>query len=200
MKLPAVTLILSIGLGSALVARAGDPAAACAGCHGTDGISSDASVPTITGMSFDYFADSMHAYQKKLRSGTEMTIISGDKKGSKSDMVKAVADLSDADIDALAKIYSNKKFIRAKQSADPALAAKGKEIHDKLCDKCHTEGGSAASDDSGILAGQWMPYLKAQMVDYKTGKRPVPTKMQPKLDQVQTSDFDALVAYYGSAK
>jgi len=45
-----------------------------------------------------------------------------------------------------------------------------------------------------------MPYLKAQMVDYKTGKRPVPTKMQPKLDQVQTSDFDALVAYYGSAK
>jgi cytochrome c553 len=38
------------------------------------------------------------------------------------------------------------------------------------------------------------------LVAYKAGKRPVPTKMQPKLDQVQPADFDALAAYYGSFK
>ncbi len=192
--------LLTVGLGLASAAMAADPAASCAGCHGVNGVSTDPNVPTISGMSIDYLADTLKAYKAKKRTAAEMTISAGDKKGTKSDMFKAVADLSDADFDTLGKIFSDKPFVPAKQKADPALAAKGKEIHDKLCEKCHTESGSVASDDSGILAGQWMPYLKTQLVDYKTGKRPVPTKMQPKLDQVDPADFDALVAYYGSAK
>jgi len=192
--------LMAASLSLASGAMAADVAASCAGCHGTDGVSTDPSSPTIAGMSVDYLADTLHAYKKKARPATEIAILAGDKKGTKSDMYKAVADLSDADIDALAKTFSGKKFVRAKQTTDAALAAKGKDIHDKLCEKCHTEGGSVAGDDAGILAGQWVSYLKAQLNDYKANKRPVPAKMQPKLDQVQAADIDALAAYYGSFK
>jgi sulfide dehydrogenase cytochrome subunit len=149
-------------------------------------------------MSVDYFTATLQAFKKKARPVTEVTITAGDKKGSKSDMVKAIADLTDADFEALATEFAAKKFVKAKQTADAALAAKGKDVHDKLCDKCHTEAGSVAGDDAGILAGQWMPYVKAQLADFKSGKRPSPTKMQPKIDLMQASDIDALVAFYGS--
>jgi sulfide dehydrogenase cytochrome subunit len=192
--------LLAVGLSMATGVMAADLAASCAGCHGTDGVSTDANSPTIAGLSPDYLTAALTDYKKKARPSVEVTIASGEQKGQKSDMNKAVATLTDADIAALSKTFSEKKFVKAKQTADAALAAKGKEIHDKLCDKCHTEGGSIAGDDAGILAGQWMPYLKTQLVAYKAGKRPVPTKMQPKLDQVQQADIDALVAYYGSAK
>lgn len=192
--------LLTAGLSLASGAMAADLAAACAGCHGTDGVSTDPNSPTIAGLSNDYIAGALQDYKKKTRPSAEMTIAAGDKKGTKSDMNQAAANLSEADIAALAKTFSEKKFVKAKQTADAALAAKGKEIHDKLCDKCHTEGGSVAGDDAGILAGQWMAYTKTQLTYYKSGKRPVPTKMKPKLDEVKDTDLDALAAYYGSAK
>ncbi len=198
-KLIGVSLLV-VGLSVAPSAMAADLTAACAGCHGVDGVSTDAKVPTISGMSAEYLKDVLRQYKKKTRPAEEVTIAAGDKKGTKSDMYKAVADLSDADIATVANAFAAKKFVRAKQAADAALAAKGKAIHDKLCEKCHTEGGSVADDDAGILAGQWIPYLKAQLADYKSGKRPVPSKMQPKLDEVQPGDLDALANYYGSEK
>ncbi len=200
MKIYLTMSVFALGVGLCGNVLAADVAASCAGCHGTDGVSADPAIPTIAGMSADYLSETLMRYKKKERPAAEVTISAGDKKGSKSDMVKAVADLSDADIQGVAKTFAAKKFVRAKQVSDAALAAKGKDIHEKLCSKCHTEGGSVAEDDSGILAGQWMGYLKAQLTDYKAGKRPVPAKMQPKLDMVQPADFDALVAYYGSFK
>ena len=198
-KLLTVSL-LTAGLTLASGAMAADNAASCAGCHGTDGVSTYPNTPTISGMSVDYFTATLQAFKKKTRPATEVAITAGDKKGTKSDMVKAIADLSDADFTALAQSFAAKKFVRGKQTADAALVAKGKDVHDKLCDKCHTEGGSVAEDDAGILAGQSMTYLKVQLADFKSGKRPSPTKMQPKIDLMQASDIDALVAYYGSAK
>ena len=191
-------IILSLFLSG--TAMAADLTADCAGCHGKDGISQDPNVPAIAGMSVTYLSGTIKDYKDKKRTGAEMAVPSGDKKGQKSDMNKAVAGLSDADIASLAANFSGKPFVRAKQQADAGLAAKGKAIHEQLCEKCHTEIGSVADDDSGFLAGQWMPYLKTQLLDYKTGKRPVPAKMQPKLDQVPLSDIDALVNFYGSQK
>jgi len=196
-KLLGITLV-TVGLSLAASAMAADPAAICAGCHGKDGVSTDANIPTIAGLSPDYVKGTLDKYKKKTRPAIEVTIASGDKKGTKSDMYKAIADLSDADIAAVANTYSAMKYVPTKQTVDPALAAQGKDIQDKLCAKCHTEGGSVAEDDCSILAGQPAAYLKTQLLDYKAGKRPVPTKMQPKLDQVQPTELDALVAFYAS--
>lgn len=189
-----------LGLSMATSAMAADPTASCAGCHGTDGVSATATVPTIAGMSATYLTATLNDYKKKERPCTEMAVVAGDKKGTKTDMCKVVADLSAADIDAAAKSFAAKKFVRFKQDADAALAAKGKAIHDAQCEKCHTEGGSVADDDAGILAGQPAAYNKDQLTAYKSGKRAAPSKMKPKSDALAPADIDALAAYYASFK
>jgi sulfide dehydrogenase cytochrome subunit len=170
----------------------------CASCHGKDGASTESDVPTIGGFSAVVLSDNLKAYKNKERPCPETKHRSGDKKGQKTDMCKEAKELSEADIKELAKHFAGKKFVRAKQKFDPALAKKGKDIHAKSCDKCHSEGGSLASDDAGMMAGQWMPYLKQQFKDYKAGKRPMPKKMKPKMEKLDQAEIDALVHYYGS--
>jgi sulfide dehydrogenase cytochrome subunit len=80
------------------------------------------------------------------------------------------------------------------------LAKKGKDVHDMYCEECHSEGGSVAADDAGILAGQWIPYLKQAFADYSSAKRPIPKKMKVKMDELKKTDIDALINYYGSFK
>ena len=196
------SLLLGITLATTSVwaAEAGKLAEGCANCHGKDGVSTESDVPTIAGFSAAYVEDSLNHYKKKERHCPEATYHSGDKKGQKTDMCKVANDLSAADIKQLAQFYAGKKFVRAEQKFDPALAKKGKEIHERSCEKCHSENGSVAKDDSGMLAGQWMPYLKEALSDFKAGKRPIDKKMKPKIEKLDQADFDALVNYYGSLK
>lgn len=171
----------------------------CANCHGKDGASTESEVPIIGGVSADYLKASLVSYSKKDRPCPETEIKAGDKKGTKTDMCKVAKELSDGDIKELAQFYAGKKFVRAKQKFDPALAKKGKEIHEVNCDKCHSNGGSVAGDDAGILAGQWMPYLDETFKQYNSGKRPMTEKkMKPKMEKLDKAGFDALANYYGS--
>lgn len=172
----------------------------CANCHGKNGVSTESDVPIIAGLSAPYLSDNLDAYKKKVRPCPESKYESGDKKGQKTDMCRIAKDLSEADIKQVSQHFAGKKFVRPQQKFDPVLAAKGKQIHERSCDKCHAEGGSLASDDGGILAGQWMPYLDATFKEYHSGKRIAPKKMQPKMEKLEQADFDALVNYYGSFK
>lgn len=172
----------------------------CAACHGKDGASTESDVPIIGGLSAPFMSDSLTAYKKKERPCPETKYRDGAKKGQKTDMCQVSKDLSDADIKQVAEYFAGKKFVRAQQKFDPALAAKGKVIHERSCDKCHSEGGGLASDDAGIMAGQWMPYLQDQFKDFMDGKRPMVKKMKPKMEKLKPEDIDALVHYYGSFK
>lgn len=172
----------------------------CANCHGKDGASTDKDVPIIGGMSADYIAASMAAYKGKKRPCPEAKYRDGDKKGQQTDMCTIANDLTEANIKLMSEYFAGKKFIRAQQNADPALAKKGSVVHERQCEKCHSEGGSLASDDSGILAGQWMPYLQETFKEYETGKRPMDEKMKPKMQKLKPADVEALIQYYGSFK
>jgi sulfide dehydrogenase cytochrome subunit len=172
----------------------------CANCHGKDGVSTESDVPTIAGNSAPYISDSLDNYKKKARPCPETKYQGGDKKGQKTDMCNVAKDLSAADIKQISKHFSGKKFVRAQQKFDAALAKKGQQIHERSCEKCHSENGSVAADDSGILAGQWMHYLDETFKEYSAGKRPMPAKMKPKMEKLEKADYDALVHYYGSFK
>ncbi len=184
----------------ALAADASKLAESCVNCHGKDGASAESDVPNIGGFSAAYFSDAMKAYKSKDRPCVETKFRSGDKKGTKSDMCQVVKDMSDADIKALAQYFSEKKFVRTAQKFDAAMAKKGKDVHDKNCEKCHSEGGSLAGDDAGILAGQKMAYLKEQTEFFLGGKRAMPKKMKPKLEGLDKSEVEAVLNYYGSIK
>ncbi|HYA37899.1 MAG TPA: c-type cytochrome [Candidatus Methylomirabilis sp.] len=207
MKREVTGLVLLAGAGLFSLAVATSAAAdvnkmveTCAACHGKEGDSHESDVPTIGGMSAPYIKDNLTAYKNKERPCPETKFHEGPKKGQKTDMCQVAKELSDGDMKELADYYAGKKFFRANQKFDAALAQKGKEIHDDHCEKCHSNGGSLASDDAGILAGQWMPYLEATFKEYKSGKRPMEKKMKPKIDKLTPGDIQALLNYYGSFK
>lgn len=177
-------------------ADAGKLAEACGSCHGKEGVSSEAEVPTIAGFSAQYIIDNMAAYKNKDRTCVEVKYPTGPKKGQATDMCRIAKEVSDADVAALAKHYSGKKFVRAKQPFDAAKASKGKVLHERGCEKCHSEGGNLAEDDSGILAGQRQKYLEHTFKEFADGKRVMPKKMKPKIEKLSAADFEALVHYY----
>ena len=155
-------------------------------------------MPIIGGISEYYMIDNMAAYKDEARPCPEAEYHEGPDKGSKTDMCKIAAKLSDGDIEALAKFYASKKFVRAKQDFDAAKAAEGKKIHDTNCEKCHEDGGASAEDDAGILAGQWAPYLEHTFKSYDSGDRAMPKKMKPKYEKLEAADKEALLHYYKS--
>jgi sulfide dehydrogenase cytochrome subunit len=187
-----------LGASTAHAADAAKLAEGCNNCHGKDGVSAESAVPTIAGLSATYIGDSMKSYKKKERPCVEAKYLAGDKKGQKTDMCKVAGELNDADAKAVAQHYGGKKFARAKQPFDAAKAQRGKELHAAQCVKCHEKGGSSADDDAGILAGQWMAYLKDQFVHYRAGKRPQDDKMKVKMDKLSKDDEEALLHYYAS--
>lgn len=176
------------------------PAAAqsCADCHGAGGVSTHEDVPTIAGMSAYYLEGQLEAYKKGERPCPKTKYKSGDTSRPETDMCDIAKKLSKDDVTAVTGYFENQTFVAAKQPFDAAKAAEGKKLHNGECEKCHSDGGSEAMDDAGILAGQWMDYLKDTFADYKSGKRLAPEKMKPKIDKLTQEDIDNLLNYYAS--
>lgn len=187
--------LLACGLVFTAAASAGGGASGaalgntCAGCHGTDGVSVGPG-PTIAGMSAEYLSETM----KGFRSGDIRSTI----------MTRIAKGYSDADIDAMAKFFAGKKYVKANQKSDSGAAARGAKLHDKYCEKCHEDAGSNAGDDSGFLAGQHKLYLQYTMSDFVDGGREPGKKMKKKLMKMYKKTGDKgladLVEYYASQK
>jgi sulfide dehydrogenase cytochrome subunit len=170
----------------------------CANCHGKDGASTESTIPIIGGMSEFYLSESMAIYQDKDRPCVEAEYPAGEHKGSKTDMCKIAAELSKADVEAISGFYASKPFVPAKQAFDAEKAARGKQLHESACEKCHEDGGSSPDDDAGILAGQWMHYLEHTFKAYSAGERAMTKKMQPKYEKLDDGEKQDLLHYYAS--
>jgi sulfide dehydrogenase cytochrome subunit len=170
----------------------------CQVCHGRNGASTEPTIPIIGGYSSKYIVESFRAFKKQIRSCAEATIQTGPKKGQKSDMCKVAGELSDADVEAVAKHLASQKFVRAKQPFDAAKAKKGEAVYKLRCQKCHEDNGASSDEDNGILAGQWMGYVRDQLIAFRTGKRPIDDKMKQRLDRVNKEDEDLLVHFFAA--
>ncbi len=193
------TILLGLApVGSAQSASLDNQLKTCSYCHGKEGASTESDVPIIGGYSVEFLVNNIKAYRDHERDCPDTKYRSGPDKGKKSNMCQIAKDLKDSDIRQIAVHLSKQRFVRAKQKFDPALAAKGKDIHEMYCEKCHSEGATQAKDDAGMMAGQWIPYLTQALDEFVAGKRPIPKKMKAKLDQVTPEDVKALIQYYGS--
>ena len=193
--------LTSIGLAAATGALAADGAKLaeqCNVCHGKNGASGEPSIPTIGGFSAKYILESIKNFKRKTRTCAEVTVPAGPKKGTKSDMCKVLAELSEADAEAVAQHFAAQKFVRAKQPFDSAKAKQGSSVYKLRCEKCHENGGSSPDEDNGILAGQWTPYLREQLAGFRAGKRPLDEKMKLRLDRVGKDDEEALLHFFAS--
>lgn len=190
--------LMGLLLATPALADAAKLAEACAECHGKNGASTEPEVPVISGLSEGYIVENMKAYRDKKRACPDVKYPAGPKKGQASDMCKIAKDLSDADVKAVAQHFAAHKFVAAKQQFDSARAKQGEKVHELNCEKCHSEGGRVSDEDSGILAGQWKPYLVHTFKEFKDGKRAMPKKMKPKMEKLKPADVEALIEYYAS--
>jgi sulfide dehydrogenase cytochrome subunit len=162
----------------------------CAGCHGTNGNSVGPAAPSIAAMDPVVFVDTMIAFKE---GDTYSTIMGRIAKGYTEEEFELMGDH-----------LHNQAFDPAKQEFDQAMVDKGAKLHDKYCEKCHIEGGKPVPDEEDyyILAGQWTPYLKYAMSDFREDRRELPKKMGKKLDSMLEAEgeesLDALYAFYAA--
>lgn len=170
----------------------------CNGCHGDNGVSQWSDVPTIAGLPEFTHADALYFFRDGDRPCSESKYRQGDTSRPATTMCKVTADLSDEMIDNIAAHYFEMDFVPAKQDFDAALAATGKDVHDRLCEKCHSDGGANAEDEASILAGQWMGYMEETFAQYMSGEREQDKTMKEKMDELSEADIKALLNYYAS--
>ena len=171
----------------------------CDGCHGKDGVSTESDVPSIAGVSPFIIEEYMFEYRDEARPCRESEYRAGDTDRPATDMCAIAKELSEEEIPEIAEFYGSKKFTVATQDFDAAKAAVGAKLHRRDCEKCHSDGGSYADDDAGMLAGQWMPYLEQVFADYAAGDRGMlEEKMKEKMDPLDAESTSALIHYYGS--
>lgn len=199
-KTGAVLLLLGLTLAPNALAADGATMAKqqCSNCHGENGASGHSSIPSIGGFSAKYIIESIRNFKRKTRTCAEVTVQAGPKKGSKSDMCKELGNVSDADVEAVAKYFSAQKFVRAKQPFDAAKAKAGASVYKQRCEKCHENNGSSPDEDNGILAGQWTPYLRDQLAGFRASKRPIDDKMKLRLDKVSKEEEEQLLHFFAS--
>jgi len=156
----------------------------CAGCHGTDGASTGPATPSIAGNSETYMVDTMMAFKSGERPSTVMGRIA---KG-----------YSEEEFKLMASVFAKQPIAKTSQKTDAAKVAAGSKLFGKNCEKCHDEKGGLADDDSGILAGQWLPYLQYSMVDFKAGSREMAKKMKKKVDKLSDDELETLLQFFAS--
>jgi len=126
----------------------------CQNCHGMEGQSSSPNYPKLASQNAEYLQRQLFNFKLGRRQNAQMK--------------PQVADLSGAEVEALAAYFSSKKVI-ADIAFDPALAEKGREIYEHgnpasgvtACITCH---GPRAHGALFLprLAGQHASYIERQ--------------------------------------
>lgn len=169
------------------VRRADMLAHTCAGCHGTNGASAGAAMPTIGGMDKGYLVSVLSDYKTGLRPSTIMGRI--------------MRGYSDQEIAAIASWFAEKPWVSTDRPIDGRIAHLGEEIHERECATCHADGGRDQSDEAPRLAGQWAPYTQYALETCRDeGLRCEPRKMAERVMNLDDAELNALAHYYESQK
>ena len=155
-------------------------AAACAGCHGDEGVSGNPTTPSLAGQDAQYFAAAIKAYQD----------------GSRRDatMKAPVASLNDSIIRNMAAYYAVRQPQPPKVRRPLTLA----ELAER-CDRCHGINGNSTDPRSHMLAAQRADYLEKVLHAYRKGERRS-AAMAAMSDMLAEADIENLAAHYARQK
>ena len=132
-------------------AAAGQPlSAVCGGCHGPQGVSSDATTPSLASQDSKYLVDAIKAYRKTR---------------AHKGMRHSIADLSDRDIENIAAFYTVQKSRPAEkgQTFIQDLAEK--------CNRCHNADADNPAMPMPKINGQDKDYLVMALRAYRDDRR-----------------------------
>ena len=164
--------------------------ASCAACHGGDGISPQAGVPSIAGQHAAYIQGALLAYQKGVRKNESMQ--------------QAIGKLGEQDIADVAAYYASLQGFSSRPSEpgaappvdgqDPFAAVKKLTA---MCAGCHGEDGNSTAAATPSLAGQHDTYLIEAIQAYQGGARAEPM-MQALTKALTPGQVDDIAYFYAA--
>jgi cytochrome c553 len=141
----------------------------CAACHAADGNSIAPANPKIAGQVPEYLHKQLADFKAQ-----------GGKKPARESaiMMGMVANLSDADMKALAAFYAGQK-LKPAAAADKNLAALGQKLWRggnaasgvPACAGCHGPTGAGMPAQYPRVAGQYSEYIASQLKAFRDGTR-----------------------------
>lgn len=155
-------------------------AAACASCHGDQGVSGNPATPSLAGQDAQYFAVAMKAY----RDGTR----------SDQSMKAPAASVDERVAKDLGAFYANQQP-QAPKVRKPLTTAEWAQ----RCDRCHGVAGNSTDPRSPALAGQRADYLDRVLRAYQKGTRKSP-QMHAMTDGLTEADVANLAVHYSRQK
>ncbi len=177
--------------------RAPAIAETCNACHGTTAPSPHDDIPTIHGLPSVVIENALYDFRAETRP-CRQSACSARGTCPDTDMCEVTAALSDAEIGQLAEWYSAQAFVPVGEPHDPELAARGREIHQANCEKCHADGGTRSEEQASLLRGQPKAYLNKALQDYRLAERQAVSQMDIGLESLDDDDIAALVEFYSS--
>jgi cytochrome c553 len=155
-------------------------AAACAGCHGDKGVSSNPTMPSLAGQDAQYLAAALHGYKDGTRGDETMSGLA--------------ASIDDPAAKDLAAYYAN----LAPQSTNVHMPLTTAEWAQR-CDRCHGVDGNSADPRLPALAAQRADYLQKVLQAYRKGERKS-AQMAAMSEGLTEADLENLSAYYARQK
>ena len=155
----------------------------CIKCHGEDGNSSRAGMPSLTAQDPEYFVTSMMAYVDGSRNHRLMG--------------KLVDSLDETTIRQMGTFYATQEPTQTETLGEGDIKV-GQRLSAE-CASCHGEDGNAAQPSMPTLAGQDAKYFIKGMNHYKNGERQH-KKMFEAVEQLSEQDMIDLASFYASQK
>jgi cytochrome c553 len=155
-------------------------AAACAGCHGEQGVSTNPANPSLAGQDAEYLATATRAYKSGARTDETMKL--------------AAAGLDDTAIADLAAYYA------AQQPRQPKVI-KPLTLTEwvQRCDRCHGISGNSTDPRTPAIAAQRIEYLQKALKAYQGNQRKN-SVMAAMSASLTDADVAALSAFYARQK
>ena len=176
--------MLSLGAQTAM-AQVHAKAAACLACHGENGNSSMPNTPSLAGQNARYLYLQLRDFQEGRRDNAMMSAMT--------------AGLSKADMQELAKYFSEQKLTNKRFNADPEKVKKGiAKANETLCAMCHL-GEFKGQNEIPKVAGQNFDYVVKTLKDFKAKDRNNDAgNMTSVASTLSEEDIDNLAHYIAS--
>ena len=157
----------------------------CAVCHGEDGNSQMANLPSLAGQPEFFIINQLFLMREGVRKVDAMAAL--------------VKDLKDDDLQALAKHYAAQPPKPSGEPIDPTLVQRGSELAaTRRCGSCHQPALNGA-DQIPRIAKQRVDYLITALKELRDGKRPgADTLMSQAVAGLSDADLSALAHFAAS--